>query len=97
MSASESHHDVDSIIQFSDEATKDTARRHYWSRLEKSLSNSLDYEALRICVRLLPPFSAVNDVSSHSVVITEILPLALNFPSEPRRCGYMELFNNIPR
>ena len=79
MSAKESHHDVDSIIQFSDEATKETARRHYWGRLEKSLSGSVDYEALRICIRLLPPFSAVNDVSPHSVVIAEMPPIALDF------------------
>lgn len=79
MFVNESHHDVESIIQFSDEATKETAGRHYWSRLEKSLSGSVDYEALRICVRLLPSFSVVNDVSAHSVVIAEMPLIALDF------------------
>jgi hypothetical protein len=78
MFVNESHQDVDSIIQFSDDATKEMAGRHYWSRLEKSLPDSVDYEALRICVRLLPPFSAVNDVSAHSVVIAEMPLIALN-------------------
>ncbi|KAF1966348.1 hypothetical protein BU23DRAFT_574076 [Bimuria novae-zelandiae CBS 107.79] len=82
MSTSDAYHDIQSIIQFSDESTKEAARKHYWTRLEQSLSGTLDFEALRICARLLllsaAPESVEKSVQKLQRVILDYIPAQPN-------------------
>ncbi|KAL1605003.1 hypothetical protein SLS60_004546 [Paraconiothyrium brasiliense] len=69
MSTEDTYRDVESIIQFADASVKELAFDHYWSIVQGSASGLIDLEALRICVRLLPPDGSSPNVSLHSLVV----------------------------
>jgi hypothetical protein len=61
---------MESILQFIDEGTKAAAFEHNWMKLERAETSHVDLDALKICVRLLPPFSSDESVSTgqHRIV-----------------------------
>jgi hypothetical protein len=54
---------MEAILQFIDDGAKTSAFEHSWRKLEGAASSYINLDALRICVRLLPPFSSDKSVS----------------------------------
>lgn len=63
MSTHNVYADLESIIRFSDEPTIETARSHYWRKVEQSIPQGLDFEALKTYIRLLPSYDSSASVS----------------------------------
>jgi hypothetical protein len=46
---------IEAVLQFISDEAKISAFEHSWQKLEGAASSCIDLDALRMCVRLLPP------------------------------------------
>ena len=53
--------DIMDVLNLFDDASKAVAFESYWRKLQDSHKRSIDLEALRICIRLLPPVEKVSN------------------------------------
>jgi len=51
------------IMRLADESMKQEAFEYYWTKLQATLADQVDLNALRFCVQLLPPIQADGRVS----------------------------------
>jgi hypothetical protein len=55
---------MEAILRFISDDARTSAFEHSWRKLEEAASSSVNLNALKICVRLLPPFSSDKSVST---------------------------------
>ena len=58
-------HDMEAILQFIDDSTRASAFEHSWAKLEAADPSRFNIDALKTCVRLLPPTSQDESVSTN--------------------------------
>ena len=70
LAATPSPDGMEAILRFVDEDAKAAAFDHSWAELERVGTSHVDLDALKLCVRLLPPFSLDERVSTgqHRIV-----------------------------
>jgi hypothetical protein len=64
LAATPSSDDMEAILRFVDEGAKAAVFEHTWAKLERAGTRHIDLDALKLCVRLLPPFSSDERVST---------------------------------